>query len=87
MATPQSLLPRLSVPNHSVQTVLTLLQGGKHFVFVFVCLSTVSHATLGLVWDSNPDVLKGPTPSTPILGKCHSAPPMKGLLTALHGCE
>lgn len=64
---------------------LTVLCWCKWALFFFH--STVSHASLGLVWDSNPDVLKGPALHTPVPGKCHSTPQMEGLLPVTHWHE
>ena len=41
--------------------------------------STVSSASQALDWDSNPNVLKDPTPHTLVPALCHSAQLTKGL--------
>ena len=41
--------------------------------------STDSCTSLALGWDSNPYLLKDPALHFPVLGKCHSAPLIKGL--------
>ena len=53
MAKPQALLPRLSVPDHSVQAVLTVLSGCEWATMSYF---TVSHTSQVLSWDSNPSV-------------------------------
>ena len=55
--------------------------------FIFFFLLHSLPGLLGLIWDSNPYVLKDPTLCAPVLGKCHSTPSMKGFLTVPCWCE
>ena len=62
MASSQFLLPR---PNHPVQAALTAQH--RHDL-VSLSRSTVSCTSQALSWDSNPNILKDPTPHTRFWG-------------------
>ena len=78
MATPQSLLHPLGVPNYSVQAVLTVLQA-RTKGFVPLRQLPTPGASLVISWDLNPDVLRGLAPCALVLGKCRSALQIYGL--------
>ena len=68
MVTPQSLLPRPGILDHSVQVVLTVPKEHEWAV----CSASGSWVSQAVGWDSNPNVLKDPAPRAPVLAYCHS---------------